>query len=81
MARTRKAPPPKTLVAKVFLKAGRRSRRKLEDTREFTATDFTRAWRSMRCWAWRKGYEIITEKNEARDAYVVELIIGAEYAA
>lgn len=63
-----------TLTANVFntLK-GRKSKQKIVLTRAFDAQDFTRAWRSMRCWAWRKGYIIVTEKDESKTTHQVAL--------
>lgn len=61
-----------TLIAKIFEIKPKR-RKKLLDEREFDALDFTRAWRSMRCWAWRHGLVIQTEKAKAKEEGVVQL--------
>ena len=56
MAKTKKSKQPApTLIAWYMV----------NDTRvdkPFKAQDFTRAWRSMRCWAWRNDFEIIEDK-------------------
>lgn len=63
-----------TLTVKVVdQKAKRRRRKAILNQREFTHEDFTRAWRSMRCWAWRKNYTVVTSKEDARATGKAEL--------
>ena len=65
--RISKTPARPTLIARVIDAGARRKKqRSILDEREFEATDFTRAWRSMRCWAWRHGWEVETDKTQAR---------------